>query len=36
MSNLFRFLTDVKYDLLVPPQGINYGEMTPKQAMDAL
>ena len=35
MNNFFRFLTDVKYDLLVPPQGINYGEMTPKQAKES-
>ena len=28
-------MTDVKYDLLVPPQGINYGEMTPAQEKES-
>jgi len=29
MSNYFRFLKDVPYDLLVPPHGIDYRSMTP-------
>lgn len=32
MKNFFRFLRDVPYDLLVPPEGCNYRAMTPAQA----
>lgn len=32
MTNFFRFLRDVPYDLLVPPEGCNYRAMTPAQA----
>lgn len=34
-NNYLRFLRDVKYDLLVPPLGIDYTNMTSKQAKDS-
>lgn len=34
MNNYFRFLNDVNYNLLVPPLGLNFSKMTPKQARD--
>ena len=34
MNNLIRFLKDVKYDMAVPPLGLNYYEMTPEQARE--
>jgi hypothetical protein len=35
MDNYTRFLNDIRYDLLLPPHGINYAGMTPKVAKEA-
>lgn len=35
MDNYTRFLNDIRYDLLLPPHGINYAEMKPKVAKEA-
>ena len=33
-ENFMRFSNDIKYDLLIPPIGLNFQKMTPKQAKE--
>lgn len=34
MNNLLRFKRDIRYDILVPPLGLDFYNMTPKQAKE--